>query len=82
VPKADIQRKTERTEEPLCLRGRWRRRALHAELILHKLQDLFKELGAILFEKNEMRSILDHDIALCRRMDERTGPASPPRLRQ
>ena len=44
-------------------------------LFFHEFQDFLEELHAVLFEKNEMRGVLDDDVALCRRMDERTHQA-------
>ena len=44
-------------------------------LFFHEFQDFLEELHAVLFEKNEMRGVLDDDVALYRRMDERTHQA-------
>src|SRR5215510_4210234 len=46
-----------------------------ANLLLHEFQDFIEELHAILFEKNEMRRVLDQHVALCRGMDERPHQA-------
>jgi len=40
-------------------------------LLFQEFQDFIKELLTVLFEQNKMRSILDQDVPLCRRVNER-----------